>query len=266
MYVDTHAHLDDGQFPDIHAVLAAAHDAGVHHIINIGYGPKRWQSTINLARQYAEIAFTLGIHPSEADAFDPETGDELSRLVKTESPVGLGEAGIDLFREGPSLKKQQASFAFQIDLALDLDLPLVIHQRAAEREVYTQLAAADPHLRVILHSFDASKQMLDLAVDRGWFIGVGGLMTRQSAEAVRDVIRSAPLDRLILETDSPYLVPAGIKDRRNSPANIPIIARRLAELRSVSVDEIASMTTANAFQAFQRLAGVPANASGARQS
>jgi TatD DNase family protein len=266
MYVDTHAHLDDGQFPDIDAVLAAAHDVGVHRIINIGYGPTRWGPTVSLVRRYPMVAFCLGLHPSEADQFSPDTAEELVRLVRTEHPVGIGEAGIDLFRNGPSLDRQRAAFALQIDLAVEYGLPLVIHQRAAELEVYEQLAAADARLNVVLHSFDATRTMLDLAVERGWYIGVGGLMTRQSSSEVRAVLKDAPLDRLVLETDSPYLVPAGIKERRNTPANIPVIARRLAELRGVQEHVIAEATTSNAFAAFPRLAVLASETAGARRS
>ena len=265
-YIDTHAHLDEEQFPDVDAVIAAAHAAGVRRIINIGYGPRRWQTTIDLAHRYPEVAFCLGLHPSDADLFNDELAERLAALVDTEQPVGIGEAGIDLFRDGPELRRQQEAFAFQIDLALERGLPLVIHQRAAEDEVYAQLAAADPRLRVVLHSFDASSRMLDLAIDRGWHIGVGGLMTRQSAAAVREVLARAPLDRLLLETDSPYLVPAGIKARRNVPANIPAIAARLAELLEVPVAEIATRTTENALSAFPRLALVSAGLNGTELS
>jgi TatD DNase family protein len=266
MFIDTHAHLDDGQFPDVDAVIAASHVAGVHRIINIGYGPRRWQSTIALGRRHPSVGFCLGLHPSEADHFGPDVVDALSELVRNERPVGIGEAGIDLFREGPELRQQQAAFGVQIDLAIEHDLPLVIHQRAAENEVYDQLAGADRRLRIVLHSFDASHRMLDLAVDRGWYIGVGGLMTRQAASDVREVLRLAPLSQLILETDAPYLVPAGIKDRRNSPVNIPVIARRLAVLLATSVEEIAAQTTANALRAFPRLATIEARTSGAYAS
>jgi TatD DNase family protein len=266
MFIDTHAHLDDGQFPDVDAVIAASHEAGVERIINIGYRPGRWQSTIDLTRRHPSVAFCLGIHPSEADHFGPEAVDALAELIRTEQPVGIGESGIDLFRDGPGLAQQQATFAFQIELAIEHGLPLVIHQRAAENEVYDQLAGADQRLRVVLHSFDASRRTLDLAAERGWFVGVGGLMTRQSASEVREVLKFAPLDHLLLETDSPYLVPAGIKDRRNSPENIPVIARRLADLLGLTTDEIAARTTANALRAFPRLGAVAAQTSGAYAS
>jgi len=266
MFVDTHAHLDEDQFADVEAVIAASRAAGVERIINIGYGPRRWRSTVALTKRFPEVAACLGLHPSDAGSFGPETSAELLTLVEAERPVGIGEAGIDLFRDGPPLEQQQTSFAFQIDLALDRELPLVIHQRAAEDAVYDQLSAADARLRVVLHSFDATRRMLNLAIDRGWYIGVGGLMTRSSAAEVREVIRSAPLDRILLETDAPYLVPAGIKDRRNTPANIPVIAERLASLLGIDVDEVAERTTANAFAAFPRLAEVGAGVAGAHLS
>jgi TatD DNase family protein len=130
----------------------------------------------------------------------------------------------------------------------------VIHQRAAEDEVYAQLASADPALRVVLHSFDGTRRMIDLALDREWFIGVGGLMTKQASQSLRELLKTVPLERIVLETDSPYLVPAGIKNRRNTPANIPAIATHLAGLTNRSITEISEITTANAFLAFPRWA------------
>ncbi len=266
MYIDTHAHLDEDQFPDVDAVIAASREAGVRRIINIGYGPKRWRSSIDLARRHREVAICLGLHPSDAGLFTAEIAEALVTLVRAEQPVGIGEAGIDLFRDGPELRQQQAALAFQIELAIESELPLVIHQRAAEDEVYAQLSSADRRLRAVLHSFDASSRMLDLAVDRAWYIGVGGLMTRQSASAVRDVLQRAPLELLLLETDSPYLVPAGIKDRRNTPANIPVIAERLAELIGTSTEEVAIRTTENALTAFPRLVPVELAIKGAERA
>jgi TatD DNase family protein len=138
----------------------------------------------------------------------------------------------------------------QIDLALARNLPLVIHQRSAEAEVLEMLRLADPALRVVLHSFDGSAESIGLAVERGWFVGVGGLMTRAASSGLRELIRTLPLSAIVLETDSPYLVPAGIKNRRNHPGNIPIIARALADVRRESMEDIVRTTTENAIRAF----------------
>lgn len=253
-FIDTHAHLDDPQFPDLAEVLEQAAAAGIERVVNIGYGPDRWQSTLDLANANAMVAPVLGIHPLDADQFSQANFDRLRALVLEREPVAIGEAGIDLFRNAPDLPIQQEAFAAQIDLALETDLPLVIHQRAAEDEVFDQLSAANPSLRVVLHSFDGTRKMIDLALEREWFIGIGGLMTKQASQSLRDLLKAVPVERMVLETDSPYLVPAGVKNRRNTPANVPAIATHLASLTGRSFTEIAEVTTANAFVAFPRLA------------
>jgi TatD DNase family protein len=253
VFIDTHAHLDLDQFPDVDSVIESAVAAGVFAVINIGYGPDRWQTTLALSAAYPQVAYTLGFHPGVSQSFTSDTAAQLDELISVTNPVGIGEAGIDLFHEyNPPLSVQQDAFSFQIDLALKHDLPLVIHQRNAEEEVREQLEAASPALRVVLHSFDGTHRLLELAVERGWFIGIGGLMTRRTAP-VRDVLPYVPLDHFILETDSPYLVPAGLKERRNTPANLPVIAERFAGLRGISVEEVASAAWTNSFSAFPRL-------------
>jgi TatD DNase family protein len=251
--VDTHAHLDDGQFPDVDATIDAAVRQSVTKIINIGYGPERWESTIALAKRRPEIAVVLGIHPLDADQFSPAVFNELIAIIDQVNPVGIGEAGVDLFRDGPSIDRQRDAFMAQIELALARNLPLVIHQRSAETDVLELLRAADPALRVVLHSFDGSAESIDLVIERGWFIGVGGLMTRPSSSGLRELIRMVPLSAIVLETDSPYLAPAGVKNRRNNPGNIPIIARALADVRRASYEEIVRTTTENAIRAFPGL-------------
>ena len=256
MYIDTHTHLDLDQFPDVDSVIESAASVGVHGIINIGFGPERWKTTLGLVDRFPQVACTLGFHPGESDQFNPDTGDQLVALLDQNLAVGIGEAGIDLYWENnPAIAVQREAFAFQIDLALRFELPLVIHQRSAEPEVAEQLEAADRDLRVILHSFDGTERLFRLVLDRNWFLGAGGLMTRRSAP-VRELLKVAPLDRLLLETDSPFLVPAGIKQRRNEPSNIPVIAERLAGLRGVDSSVIQQAAWENTFKAFPRLSEV----------
>lgn len=250
MFIDTHTHLDLEHFPDVGDVIDEASGLGVRALINIGFDPVRWSSTLALVEQFSGVTCALGFHPGSTDLFSNDSADELVALIEREQPVAIGEAGIDLFWENnPSLATQQAVFAFQIDLALRFDLPLVIHQRNAEREVREQLETADRDLRVVLHSFDGTDELFDLALERGWYLGVGGLMTRRSA-TVRELLARVPLDRFVLETDSPYLVPAGIKNRRNSPSNIPVIAERFAGVRGVDVDVVQEAAWRNSLAAF----------------
>jgi TatD DNase family protein len=245
--VDTHAHLDEPAFDaDRDDVLRRAAEAGVGRVVNVGYRPGRWETTAALTAGHAGISPMFGLHPQHADEFDDRTLATLEGLIRDHGGVAVGEVGLDYFRDGPDPAVQRRVFEAQLALADGLGLPAVIHQRAAEEDCAAVLAAAPRSLRVVLHSFDAGWRLAALALDRGWFFGVGGLMTRAKAEAVRAVLSEVPLERMVLETDSPYLAPAGAKERRNTPASIPVIAARLAALRGVGLDEVARATTGNA--------------------
>lgn len=258
-YIDTHTHLDDPQFAeDRDQVIVTAKAAGVGTMINIGYRPERWVSTLALADRHPEVAFVLGLHPGHADEWSEQLFADLSALVSERRPVAIGEIGIDYHWTEENKAVQRVSFERQVELAAAIDLPVVIHQRSAARDVESVLRNAPESLRVILHSFDGDPSLADLAQDRGWFLGLGGLATRRQSEELRNRLPSFPIDQLVLETDSPYLVPSGLKSRRNEPANIPLIANRVASLLGHSPDEIAEITTANALCAFHLRAEVTA--------
>lgn len=252
LLIDTHAHLDDGRFDsDLAAVIAAAANVGVSRIVNIGYRPVRWQSSIALAESNPGISYTLGLHPHHADEFSPDLLADLRKLIETHHPVAMGEIGLDYFRDLSDRKLQRRAFAAQLDLASEHHLPVVIHLRGeVEPDLRSALDQTPPTLLCILHSFDGSEDLAQYALDRGYVFGVGGLATRVSNVRLRDILKTIPLDRLILETDSPYLTPASIKDRRNTPANIPVIASSLATLKEVPLGVVANVTTINAHRVF----------------
>lgn len=256
-WVDSHCHLDEAQFDaDRDAVIQVARDAGVGTMINIAYQPAKWASTLALVERHPGIRYTLGLHPSHSDEYSPAVMADLRALVARTVPVAIGEIGIDFTRPEMPPAQQFASFDAQIAIALEFDLPIVIHQRAAEADLLRVLGAAPANLRIILHSFDGTDDLLQFALERGAYIGVGGLMTKPSAGDLRAVLQGAPLDRIVLETDAPYLVPADIRDRRNVPANIPAIGARLANLLGEPVERVAAVTTANVMSAFPMLARV----------
>jgi TatD DNase family protein len=263
IFVDTHAHLDDGRFErDLDAVMAAAAAVGVRHVINIGYRPLRWQTSIALAQRRPDVSFTLGLHPHHADEFDSQLLANLADLIATHRPVALGEIGLDYFRDFADRAAQRRAFAAQLDLAASARLPVVIHMRGdVEPDLRAALAGAPSHLTAVLHSFDGSPSFAEEAISRGWYFGVGGLVTRQSNTQLREIVSRLPLDRVLLETDAPYLTPAGVKDRRNSPVNIPIIARALASLREIESGDVAQATSANAAGLF----GLPLQVAAVRQ-
>ena len=250
-YVDTHAHLDEPAFSaDLEEVVDRAHVAGVDRIVNIGYRPDRWSTTVALKDRYPEISIVLGLHPQQATEFTDRTCAELESAIRRAGARAVGEIGLDYARDYATPDQQRRAFAAQLELATGLGLPVVIHQRAAEQDCRDMLRAASPALPVLLHCFEGSRLLAQLALDRGYYFGIGGLLTRAAADELRVVVAELPLERLVLETDAPYLTPAGLKNRRNEPANIPRIAAALADLLGRSVDEVAQETTANAERVF----------------
>jgi TatD DNase family protein len=252
-FIDSHVHLDDGQFEnDLDAVLDNAAAVGVQQVVNIGYKPARWQSSIDLSARRPEVSFTLGLHPHHADEFGPHVIAELSSLIEEHRPVAIGEIGLDYFRDLADRTTQQRAFSAQLQLAVDSRLPVVLHLRGdVEDDLRRALVRTPKDLVCVLHSFDGTEQLASWGLERGYLFGVGGLVTRKDNERLRNIVRSLQLDRLLLETDSPYLSPAGIKDRRNSPVNIPVIARTISDLMQIDLDTVATETTNNARRVFK---------------
>ncbi|MCO5223582.1 MAG: TatD family hydrolase [Thermomicrobiales bacterium] len=250
-FVDTHCHLDDDAFAvDLAQVLENARSAGIRRFINIGYEPESWARTLELAERYPDIDYALGMHPNSADRWNVDTANELADLIERHGPVAIGETGLDDFREWVDRASQLAAFRDQLELGRRFGLPVVIHMRGDVEEKILSTLSSFPDVRIVFHSFDGSPELRDFAVANGHAIGVGGLMTKVASRALRETLRSVPLESIVLETDSPYLVPRGIKNRRNTPANIPPIARALAELLEIPVEQVAAQTSANARRVF----------------
>jgi TatD DNase family protein len=252
IFVDTHAHLDDGRFErDLDAVLAEARRVGVRHIVNIGYRPLRWRTSIALAERRPDVSFTLGLHPHHADEFDADLLANLASLIDHHRPVAVGEIGLDYFRDIADRRAQRVAFEAQLDLAASVGLPVVIHLRGeVEGDLRAILDGAPQGLVGVLHSFDGTPELAAYALERGYLFGVGGLMTRESNGRLRSVVRDLPMDRILLETDAPYLTPVGVRNRRNSPVNVPVIAVALAMFKELPVSRVAEATTDNAVRTF----------------
>ena len=251
IYVDTHAHLDEPVFDrDRDEVVARAHAAGVVRIVNVGYRPLRWDTSADLAARHPTVSHMLGLHPHHADEFTDRTCQDLAARAAATRAVAVGEIGLDYFRDGPDAATQHRVLAAQLELAIELNLPVVIHQRAAEQDLMTVLARYPDLPRVVLHSFDGTDRLADFGTERDYRFGVGGLMTRAGNDALCHTISRLPISSILLETDAPYLVPAGVKDRRNVPSNVPLIAARLAAIQDLPVSDLAAATTANANAVF----------------
>lgn len=252
--IDTHCHLDGEEFAqDLSDVLEKAANLGVRRWINVGYSPDRWKSSIELAQTHAGMSCMLGVHPGHASDWNAETAEELRRLVKTAAPVAIGEIGLDFYRGETNVSQQVTAFTEQLGLAHDSSLPVSIHMRSAEAmtiDVLDRQAALPP---LLFHSFEGSDRLVDWIRHHHAFIGVGGLATRSKSQALRASIARLGLDRIVLETDSPYLVPNGFKHRRNTPESIPTILRAVAELFGTTPETVAQRTTDTACRVFRSL-------------
>jgi len=253
-FIDTHCHLDDVAFADdLDDVLGQSKGAGVTSWINVGYSPERWTSTIELGSRHRGVAVMLGLHPNEADLWTVDLHRELVALLKQSGAVAVGETGIDLFRGEANLDQQRVVLGTQLAIAAELELPAVIHMRAAESQVLDALTSLSVLPRLLFHSFDGGPDLLKFILETGSLVGIGGLATREKSDQLRDQLLRIPLKQMVLETDSPYLMPSKVRGQRNSPRNIPIIASFLADLIGTDVQHIARVTCENAEQFFGEL-------------
>ena len=245
--VDTHLHLDDPAFDhDRDDVLGQARAAGVKRFITIGHVPERWESSRALRDRYHDVDFVIGLHPQDADEFSALVGRALSSAVRDLRPIAIGETGFDFFRTSATRPAQEAAFRAQAEIAEGERLPIVIHQRDASDAVIRVLDSYSRLAPIVLHSFDGSERMADWALERGCYFGIGGLAAKPAAEALRGILRRLPAERLVLETDAPYLAPPGVKSRRNEPKNLPRIAGLLAPLWGLTAEDLCATTTRNA--------------------
>ena len=249
--VDTHCHLDDHQFHgDLEVVLENSRSAQVNRWVLIGYDPRRWDSAIGMANEHRGMFHTLGVHPACAEQWSPDVAARLRELAVSSGAVGIGEIGLDFYRDNAPLEVQAAAFSEQLAIARELNRPVVIHMRDAESEMLQILESAASLPTLIFHSFDGSQPLMDFILGSQSYVGIGGLATRQKSEALRSLLSQVPHEQILLETDSPYLVPARQKDRRNQPAQVATVANMMAEHLSTTPANLAEISTANAERVF----------------
>ena len=250
MLVDTHCHLDFPQFePDRDAVIQRARDAGISYFVNIGSTLDSSNAACALAAKHNEVYAGVGVHPHDADSFNHETEEKLKDLALSKKVVAIGETGLDYYRNLSSEEHQLHAFSRQIQLAKDLNLPLVVHSRQAEVQVMQVLKTAMP-IRAVIHCFSGDKNFMDECLSLGFYISFTCNITYKKAQNLRDLIKLIPLDRLLLETDAPYLSPEGARGRRNAPVNVKIVAEEVSRIREISPDEIGRITSENAIKFF----------------
>jgi TatD DNase family protein len=254
--IDTHAHLDGCELPPAELV-ARAREAGVGRVITIGSGIESCRTALAIARREAGVFAALGIHPHQASG--PEATDaaiaELAELLADEGAVAVGETGLDFYRDWAPREDQGRLFAAQLQLAAELGKPVVIHNRDADSEVAEALAGFDG--TVILHCF-SSPGLLGTALERGYYVSFAGNVTFSTADVLREAARRIPAERVLAETDSPYLAPEPRRGRPNEPANVVHTVAALAETRGEDASELAAQIDANATEAFSLPVASPA--------
>jgi TatD DNase family protein len=244
--IDTHAHLEACE-DDPEDLLARARDAGVDRVVWIAAWPETWRSALDHAERDGGLFAVLGIHPHRAGSPDAERVDELSGLVGHDRAVGVGETGLDFYRDYAPRDAQRRLFERLIAVAADLGKALVVHTRAADEETAAMLADFDG--TVVLHCFSAPG-LLATALDRGYYVSFAGNVTYPSAADLRDAAAQVEADRLLVETDAPFLAPQARRGRPNEPAYVVHTLATLAELRGVDARELEAQIDANARAAF----------------
>ncbi|MCF7856813.1 TatD family hydrolase [Candidatus Gracilibacteria bacterium] len=249
--VDTHCHLDFPELQkDFDEVLARAHSAGVKKFINPGVGIEESRKAVQLSSEHENIFAAVGIHPHEADSVDEKILAELEVLAQNSKVVAIGEIGLDFFKLRNSKEIQIAAFEKQLGLAQKLDLPLIVHAREADAEIF-KILDKFPSLRGVLHCFGGDWSFAEKVLERGFFIGLTGIVTFPNAKNVREVAQKIPLEKLLIETDAPFLAPQKFRGQRCEPAFVVEVAEEVARLRGIEISEIAEKTTKNAEELFR---------------
>jgi TatD DNase family protein len=244
--IDTHAHLDGGE-EDPAETLRRARAAGVTRVIAVGSGIESCRAALAIAEKEEGVFAALGIHPHQAGGEEAGRLDELRELLASPRAVAVGETGLDHYRDYAPHDRQRELFAGQLALADELGLPVVIHSRAADRDTIAALEGFAG--MVVLHCF-SSPGLLDPALEHGWYVSFAGNVTYPNAYELRATARAVPADRLLVETDSPYLSPQPRRGRPNEPANVVHTVAALAEARGVDADALVAQIDANADAAF----------------
>jgi TatD DNase family protein len=253
-WVDAHCHLDDvggGEDAAVDAALRRARAAGVARIVTIGTDLATSRAAVGIAGAHDGVWAAVGVHPHDASTLTPEALEELEALASDPSVVAIGEIGLDYFRDLSPREVQREAFRRQLALARRLDATVVIHMRDAHEDVFGILAEDGPPERLVFHCFSGGPTDVTLGVELGGYISFAGNISYKKSQHLRDACAVVPLDRLLVETDSPYLAPVPHRGKPNEPAFVPVVGAAVAASTGLPIEEIAAATSANAAQVFR---------------
>ncbi len=251
MIFDTHAHYDDRAFAeDLEDVLEKCKEAGIGRMVDVSSTIESLEKCKRLAEAYPQIYFALGIHPEECGEMSEETLEQIREGMQDPKALAIGEIGLDYHWETVGREMQKHWFIRQLELAQELDKPVIIHSREAAEDTFSILQTHGPKREGktpgVIHCFSYSKEMAAAFLKLDYYLGIGGVLTYKNARKLREVVEMAPMDRLVLETDCPYLSPVPHRGERNSSAYLPLVAAKIAEIRGMDVQEVIAITEKNA--------------------
>lgn len=253
MIFDSHAHYDDEAFEeDRNSLLSSMQKNGIGAIVNVGAGLESSRSSLALAETYDFIYAAVGVHPSDTDQLNEENYKELCRMLEEEKAVAVGEIGLDYYWDEPEREIQKKWFVRQLHTAMEKNKPVIIHSRDAAADTLDIMKAEKAWDQGgVIHCFSYSVEMAREYLNRGFYIGIGGVLTFQNAKRLKEVAEYAPLNQIVLETDCPYLAPVPNRGKRNSSLNLPYVAEMLAEIKGITREETERVTYENACRLYR---------------
>jgi TatD DNase family protein len=252
--IDSHAHLADERIlPDVESVVQRAHEAGLAAIVTIATNPEDLGTNLGLAERFGGVWATAGIHPHSASSSSHETLAEVRGLLAHPKVVAIGETGLDYHYDFSPRDVQRTSFARHLELSRETGLPVIVHSREADDDLRAILREAGEGTVGVLHSFSSTRELLEDGLALGWYASFSGMITFKKFEGL-DFVRMVPADRIMVETDTPYLAPVPHRGKTNEPAFVTHVARRAAEIRGEDPDEFAARTLENTRRFYAKMA------------
>lgn len=250
--IETHCHLDYLKDNPLDVTLANAKAAGVERIITIAVSPDNLNNVMSLVEQDDILWGTQGVHPHDAEKYTPETAKIIRQQALHERIVAIGEIGLDYFYDNADREVQCQVFHEQLQIAADLDLPVVIHSRDADDDTIAILKRFETSLKRkgVIHSFTSGPELAQYAIDQGFCLGFNGICTFNTAENVRDIIRMTPLENIILETDAPFLTPVPYRGKENASCYLPFVAEKVADVKNIDINAFLPIAHANSLALF----------------
>ena len=248
MLIDTHTHIDMDNYKDrFDEVLATAKDYGVSKVVIPGVAPSGFKRIAELCNKYENVYGAVGVHPEDLDSYNEEAENLICEYLKQKKIVAVGEIGLDYYWDKSQIERQKEIFEKQILIAKQAGKPVLVHDREAHLDTFEILKKTKANdVGVVMHCFSGSPEFAMVCVREGFYIALGGVVTFKNAKKVKEVAKIVPLDRLLLETDAPYMTPVPYRGKENQPAYVKFVAQEIANLRGISFEDVAQITTENA--------------------